>query len=60
MACEIILSKKASQEIDRIFEYLMINWSEQKASEIINKINSKLKIISQYPFIYPQSLIRIK
>ena len=55
MAYEVILSEKASLEIDKIFQYLLIHWSEKIASEFINKLNSKIKIISKFPYIYPQS-----
>jgi len=45
----IILSKRASNQLDRLFEYLELEWSLKVKQEFIKKLDKSLKQIQQYP-----------
>lgn len=45
----IILSKRASNQLERLFEYLELEWSLKVKQEFIKKLDKSLKQIQQYP-----------
>lgn len=45
----IILSKRASNQLERLFEYLELEWSPKVKQEFIKKLDKSLKQIQQYP-----------
>lgn len=58
MAFKITISSKAINQLNKIFDYLLENWSEKVASEFIRKFDSKLSYISQNPQSYPITTFR--
>lgn len=45
----IILSKRASNQLERLFEFLELEWSLKVKQEFIKKLDKSLKQIQQYP-----------
>lgn len=53
----IKLSKKASHQLEQLFEYLEFEWSLKVKQEFIKKLDKSLKQIRQYPDGFPESKI---
>ena len=45
----IKLSKRASKKLEKLLEYLELEWSSKVKSDFIKKLNKSLKHIQKYP-----------
>jgi len=46
---KVILSKRASNKLKKLLDYLEVEWSKKVKSNFINKLDKALGHISQYP-----------
>jgi plasmid stabilization system protein ParE len=46
---KVILSKRASSKLEKLLEYLEIEWSENVKQNFIRKLDTTLEIIKKYP-----------
>jgi plasmid stabilization system protein ParE len=53
----IILSKRASRRLDKLFEYLESEWSVKVKREFIKKLDKSIIQIKKYPDSSPRSEI---
>jgi len=58
VALKVSLTLESSQQLDKIFSYLLETWSEKIAKEFIKKIYSKTSYIQEFPQLYPLTEIR--
>jgi plasmid stabilization system protein ParE len=54
---KIRFSRIAVYKLDRISEYLILNWSESSNDKFLNKLISTLESIRLNPKIYPESIL---
>jgi len=52
---EVIISKTAEKKLEKLFAYLIENWSEKVKSEFIKKLDKSIEIIKQSPKSFPES-----
>lgn len=52
---KIKLSKRASNKLDKLLEYLETEWSLKVKSDFIKKLDKSLKQIQKYPDSSPQT-----
>jgi plasmid stabilization system protein ParE len=55
---KVILSKRASSKLEKLLEYLEIEWSENVKQNFIRKLDTTLEIIKKYPESSEQSEIK--
>ncbi|MFM9839325.1 MAG: type II toxin-antitoxin system RelE/ParE family toxin [Cyclobacteriaceae bacterium] len=48
---EIILTKRFRKHADRVYDYLLTNFSSKTALEFLDKINERIELISKHPTI---------
>ena len=46
---EIVLSKRASNKLERLLEYLELEWSPKAKKDFIKKLDKSLQQIQKYP-----------
>jgi plasmid stabilization system protein ParE len=46
----VVLSKKASQKLEELLEYLETEWSAKVKEDFIVKLDKSLYLIKQFPF----------
>lgn len=52
---DIIWSEEAFMNLERLIKYLGENFTEKKIKIIIKKLEKRLTVISEYPFIFPST-----
>jgi plasmid stabilization system protein ParE len=52
---KVIISKKASNRLENLFEYLEFEWSLKVKKDFISKLDKSLKQIQQYPDGCPET-----
>ncbi|MDA3860971.1 MAG: type II toxin-antitoxin system RelE/ParE family toxin [Melioribacteraceae bacterium] len=52
---KVILSKGTSQKLEKLFEYLQSNWSQNIKIDFIKNFDKKLEQIDKYPDSFPKS-----
>jgi plasmid stabilization system protein ParE len=52
---KIFISKTAEKKLDKLFDYLIENWSEKVKNEFVTKLDSSLDLIRKQPEIFPKS-----
>lgn len=52
---KVRLSRKASQKLENLLQYLETQWSEKVKQDFIKKLDKSLNLIQQYPEIYEKS-----
>lgn len=53
----IKLSRRTKNKLEKLLEYLEINWSEKIKKEFIKKLDHSLSLIQQNPVSFPKSNI---
>jgi plasmid stabilization system protein ParE len=54
----VVLSKKASQKLEELLEYLETEWSAKVKEDFIVKLDKSLYLIKQFPFISEASHLK--
>ncbi|CAN5123056.1 hypothetical protein BH20BAC1_BH20BAC1_15440 [soil metagenome] len=57
MAYEIIYTKRFSQKLFKLLDYLRSEWSEPVADKFIIELKNRLGTLSEHPFIGTPSLV---
>jgi plasmid stabilization system protein ParE len=52
---EIFLSKTAARQLERIIDYLEIEWGQKVAEDFYNKFLDTIEMIKKYPDVFPES-----
>ena len=52
---KIVISKTAERKLDKLFEFLITEWSVKVKTEFIKKLDSSIEIIKNQPEIFPES-----
>ena len=50
---KIVWTNKALANLDTIIQYLTDNWTEKEISQFFRKLDRRIYLISQRPFLYP-------
>ncbi len=58
MSRNIRLSKRASRNLDKLLGYLEAEWSGKVKLDFIDKLDSGLKHLSQFPESHPKSNLK--
>ncbi len=58
MAVTIRWSPQASDDLERIINYLENNWGEKSVKEFVRILDQKIQAIAQMPEMYPASNIK--
>lgn len=51
----IKLSKRTKNKLEKLLEYLEINWSIKVKKEFVNKLDHSLSLIQQNPYSFQKS-----
>jgi plasmid stabilization system protein ParE len=54
----VVLSKRASQRLEQLLEYLETEWSEKVKDDFIGKLDKSLGVIKQFPSISEVSRLK--
>jgi plasmid stabilization system protein ParE len=57
MAYEIVYTKRFSQKLFKLLDYLRSEWNEPVADKFIIELKNRLRSLSQHPFIATPSLV---
>ena len=60
MIREVVITPRAQAEIENIFAYLELKWTEKIKKQFSKKINSILNLIVENPELFPVSSINKK
>ncbi|MBX2960061.1 MAG: type II toxin-antitoxin system RelE/ParE family toxin [Flavobacteriales bacterium] len=52
---KVVISKRASNRLENLFDYLESEWSLKVKKAFINKLDKSLKQLQQYPDSCPQT-----
>jgi len=52
---KVILSKKAENKLEKLFSYLLENWSLKVKTDFVKKLDRSIEIIKAHPESFPQS-----
>jgi|TARA_R110002096_G_scaffold18022_6_gene61968 plasmid stabilization system protein ParE len=52
---KVFLSKTAEKKLDKLFEYLITEWSVKVKTDFVEKLDSSIEIIKNQPEIFPES-----
>lgn len=55
MKRKVSISKTAEKKLEKLFDYLIDNWSEKVKNEFVSKLDSSIDIIRKQPEIFPKS-----
>lgn len=55
MSRKVVISKTAEKKLDKLFEYLITEWSVKVKTEFVEKIDSSIEIIKNQPELFPES-----
>lgn len=55
MIRKVVISKTAEKKLDKLFDYLVENWSLKVKNEFIEKLDASIEIIRNQPEIFPES-----
>jgi plasmid stabilization system protein ParE len=51
----VVISKTAQKKLEKLFEYLISEWSLKVKNEFVEKLDSSIDIIKNQPEIFPES-----
>ncbi|MCX6148928.1 MAG: type II toxin-antitoxin system RelE/ParE family toxin [Ignavibacteriales bacterium] len=51
MLTKLYWTKSAQQDLEKILDYLKVEWTETTAFDFLTKLENQLKILNQFPFI---------
>tara|TARA_R110001599_G_scaffold335402_7_gene552367 strand:+ start:21145 stop:21447 length:303 start_codon:yes stop_codon:yes gene_type:complete len=52
---KVFLSKTAEKKLDKLFEYLITEWSVKVKTDFVEKLDSSIEIIKNQPEMFPES-----
>ena len=52
---KVVVSKTARKKLEKLFEYLITQWSLKAKNEFVEKLDSSIEIIKRQPEIFPES-----
>ena len=55
MSRKVVISKTAQKKLDKLFEYLVEEWSVKVKRSFVEKLDSSIEIIKNQPEIFPES-----
>lgn len=55
MSRKVVISKTAERKLDKLFEYLITEWSVKVKTDFVKKLDSSIEIIKNQPEIFPES-----
>ena len=55
MGREVVVSKTAERKLDKLFEYLITEWSIKIKTDFVEKFDSSIEIIKNQPELFPES-----
>jgi len=55
MSRTVIISKLAERKLDKLFEYLIMNWSIKVKNEFVKKLDKSISVIKKQPESFPSS-----
>ena len=55
MSRKVVISKTAERKLEKLFEYLIKQWSLKVKKDFVEKLDSTIEIIKQQPEIFPES-----
>lgn len=55
MIRKVVISKTAEKKLNKLFDYLIENWSLKVKSEFVNKLDRIIDIIQKQPESFPES-----
>ncbi|PZD76550.1 type II toxin-antitoxin system RelE/ParE family toxin [Mesonia sp. K7] len=55
MSRKVVISKTAERKLEKLFEYLIKEWSLKVKKDFVDKLDSSIEIIKNQPEIFPES-----
>ncbi|MCB4800329.1 MULTISPECIES: type II toxin-antitoxin system RelE/ParE family toxin [Flavobacteriaceae] len=55
MSRKVVISKTAERKLEKLFEYLIEEWSLKVKKDFVEKLDSSIEIIKNQPEIFPES-----
>lgn len=55
MSRKVVISKTAKRKLEKLFEYLIKEWSVKVKKDFVEKLDSSIEIIKNQPEIFPES-----
>ncbi len=55
MSRKVKISKTAEKKLDKLFNYLLENWSLKVKSDFIKKLDKSIELIKSQPEMFPES-----
>lgn len=55
MSRKVVLSKTAERKLEKLFEYLIKEWSVKVKREFVEKLDASIELIKKQPEIFPES-----
>ncbi|WP_271393946.1 type II toxin-antitoxin system RelE/ParE family toxin [Aequorivita sinensis] len=52
---KVVISKTAEKKLEKLFEYLIKEWSVKVKKDFVEKLDSSIEIIKSQPEIFPES-----
>ena len=52
---KVVISKTAEKKLEKLFEYLIKEWSVKVKKDFVEKLDSSIEIIKNQPEIFPES-----
>jgi len=52
---KVIISRTAERKLEKLFNYLIKNWSLKVKSDFIKKLDKKIELIKTHPEGFPES-----
>lgn len=55
MACKVEWTENAQDELNNIYDYLELNWTEKEIQKFSAILENSISSISIFPFMFPES-----
>lgn len=55
MALDVVITKRAEQNLDLIVSYLEENWTNKVKVNFLAQLSERLYLLSEMPYMYPAS-----
>ncbi|MEH6657649.1 type II toxin-antitoxin system RelE/ParE family toxin [Leeuwenhoekiella marinoflava] len=55
MGRKVVISKTVERKLEKLFEYLIKEWSLKVKKDFVEKLDSSIEIIKNQPEIFPES-----
>jgi plasmid stabilization system protein ParE len=53
---KVIISKTAEKKLEKLFEYLIENWSLKVKKDFVKKLDGKIDLLKTHPSGFPESI----